>query len=132
MLPKNLHLKYRSMKTVGIDNTTEYFFDQTIGALSPIPDSKTFSHIYLDFDFRQTVKTTTYYTFVESILEVIILIPIITGIILGMIGFLNTIQFYKSLAQLIQRRYFHAIEWQGIMKYRLKFETIQKALEGIE
>jgi hypothetical protein len=43
----------------------------------------------------------------------------------------NVVEFYRSLAQLIQRRYFHAIEWQAIQKFRSKFETIQKALEGI-
>ena len=111
MLPKNLHLKYRSLKIIHEEESTEYFFDQTIGAISPILDTKSLSKIYLDFDFRQTVKTTTFYTFVESILEIIILVPVCSGIILAIIGFLNTVQFYKSLAQLIQRRYFHAIEW---------------------
>jgi hypothetical protein len=111
MPPKNLHLKYRSLKTVGQEESTQYFFDQTIGAITPIPDIKTFWQIYLDFDFRQTVKTTSYYTFIESILEIIILVPICATIILVIISFLNTVQFYKSLAQLIQRRYFYAIEW---------------------
>lgn len=124
MLPKNLHLKYRSLKTVGQEESTKYFFDQIIGAISPVPEIKTFCQIYLDFDFRQTVKTTTHYTFVESILEIIIVVPICTGMILGILGFLNTVQFYKTLAQLIQRRYFHSIEWQAILKYRMKFETI--------
>lgn len=132
MLPKNLHLKYRSLKTVAEEESIEYFFEQTIGAISPIAEVKSSSQIYLDFDFRQTVKTTKYYTFVESILEIILIVPLCTLIILGIFGFLNTVQFYKSLAQLIQRRYFHAIEWQAILKYRMKFETIQKALEGID
>jgi hypothetical protein len=101
MLPKNLHLKYRSLKKIGQEESTEFFFDQTIGAILPTVDNKTFSQIYFDFDFRQTVTTTTFYTFVESILEIIILVPICAGIILGMIGFLNTVQFYKTLAQLI-------------------------------
>ena len=51
---------------------------------------------------------------------------------MGMLGFLNYLSFYKNLAKLIQRRYFNAIEWQAIVRYRSKFETIQKALEGIE
>lgn len=55
MIPKNLHLKYRSLKKVGKEESTSYFFDQSIGAISPIPEIKTLSKIYLDFDFRQSV-----------------------------------------------------------------------------
>ena len=132
MLPENLHLRYRSLKDVGEETTIDYIFDKTIGAIAPVLEAKSSSQIYLDFDFRQSVKTYLYYTFTESILEIIIIVPIGAFIIMTIISFLNTIQFYKSLAQLIQRRYFHAIEYQAILKYRLKFETIQKALEGID
>jgi ribulose bisphosphate carboxylase small subunit len=86
----------------------------------------------LNFNFRQTVTTQVLYTLVESILEIIIIIPLAVVITTSMLNFLNTVQFYKNLAQLIQRRYFHAIEWQQILKYRTKFETIYKALDGIE
>jgi hypothetical protein len=69
---------------------------------------------------------------VESVLEIIIVIPIATILITGLLGFINTISFYKNLAKMVQRRYFNAIEWQAIIRYRQKFETIQKALDGID
>lgn len=125
ILPKNLHLKYRSIKTVGADETTELIWDQTIGAITPVSsDPRAMYKIFLDFDFRQTVKTQEVYTLLESVLSIVVIVPLAFILLSVLLYMVNVVEFYRSLAKLIQRRYFHAIEWQAIQKFRTKFETI--------
>ena len=138
MLPKNMHLKYKSVKTVkGVEKDSESSValevEETIGACTPVTDSgSTSSKIYLDFNFRQTVITQVYYTVIEGVLKLIIIPPLAALLLFTILGMVNTVMFYTNLAKLIQRKYFHAIEWQSIQKNRRKFETIQKALDGID
>ena len=132
ILPKNLHLRYRSIKSVGAEETTSLIWDQTVGAVTPVSsDPRPSYKIFLDFDFRQTVKTQELYTLWESLMSIIVIVPLALIFLSVLLYMANVVEFYRSLAQLIQRRYFHAIEWQAIQKFRSKFETIQKALEGI-
>ena len=77
----------------------ELDFDQ-FGQIIPVEGTHT-PQIFINFDYQQKIIKYEYYTFEESIFQVIIIIPVSMVIIFSFFGCFNIVKFYSELAALI-------------------------------
>ena len=110
--PDNAHLKYRSLKS---NNETEFIFDTM--AIEPEFGSSEVSKIYLDFDFTQMQEVTLNFSFMESLVEIIIVLPIVFGSVLALHSLLCFVMFYKDFSRHVQQRYYASLEIEEVLKY---------------
>ena len=101
-------------------------------AIEPEFGSSEVSKIYLDFDFTQMEKVTLNYTFIESLVEIIIVLPIVFGAVLALHSLLCLVIFYKDFSKHIQQRYYATLEIEEVLKYQAKFKRINSAIDGME
>lgn len=78
--------------------------------MDPVAGLGGISKVYLDFDFVQTEFLTVKYTFLESLLELLIIFPIVFGVVLAFHSIICLLTFYTDFARLIQQKYFANIE----------------------
>lgn len=119
--PENVHLKYRSHKS---GDDLDFVFETM--AIEPV--NGTSSKIYLDFDYKQTVTASIKYTFVESCLEVLAIMPYFVVTLLTLHSVICFIVFYNDFSSFIQEKYFSAIEIQNLVKLQEKFSKILNAI----
>ena len=103
--PSNAHLRYRSLKS---DDETEFIFETV--AIEPEIGHSEVSKVQLHFDFTQMEKVTVKYTFMESLLEIIIILPIVFALVLALHSFLSLVIFYKDFSEYVLKKYFSALE----------------------
>jgi uncharacterized membrane protein YciS (DUF1049 family) len=57
------------------------------------------------------------YTFMESLVEIIIILPIVFGAVLALHSLLCLVMFYKDFSKLVQQRYYASLEIEEVLKY---------------
>lgn len=69
---------------------------------------------FINFDYHERVTSFQLFTFADAVFDTIIALPLAVGTLLGVFLFINIIMFYRKLAELIQRRYSDALQFQKI------------------
>jgi hypothetical protein len=62
-------------------------------------------------------KVTLNYTFIESLAEVALILPIVFGAVLALHSLLSVVIFYKDFSKHVQQRYYATLEIEEVLKY---------------